>query len=350
MKSTFPIPALPVLALLFSAPFLAGIAVAEKGAPAAVSTEPVLEREIARIAGAVTGSVGAAAIHLENGRTVSWNGGNRFPMASVYKIPIAVALLSRTERGEVDLDSMVTLRRVDHRPGSGILADYFETPGVVLSLRNMLRLSLLISDNTATDIVLGAAGGPATVTKRIRELGFDGIRVDRSTLQLLLAVDGAEGMVADDAYTREAFDRAVGAVPDGQRAAAAYRAFIDVRDTSTPLAMAGLLQSIWKGEAVGREGRALLLGVMKESVNARRLRGMLPPGLEPPPHKTGTIWGGGLHTVNDAGIVALPGGAGHVALALFITRSSDEMDDLEEILAQISRTMVDYFLLVPSGP
>ncbi len=348
MRSTFRILALPFLAFLFFVPLFAG-AVAAEGVAATVSTEPALEKEIARIASAVSGSVGAAAIHLESGRTASWNGGDRFPMASVYKIPIAVALLSRVERGEVDLDSMVALRRADHRPGSGILADYFETPGVVLSLRNMLRLSLLISDNTATDIVLGAAGGPAAVTRRIGELGIGGIRVDRSTLQLLLAVDGAEGMVADDAYTREAFDRAVGAVPDGRRTEAAYRAFIDVRDTSTPLAMAGLLASVWKGSAVGGEERAFLLDVMKESVNARRVRGMLPPGLEPPPHKTGTIWGGGLHTVNDAGIVELPGGAGHVALALFITRSRDEMDDLEEVLAQISRTMIDYFLLVPSG-
>ena len=56
------------------------------------------------------------------------------------------------------------------------------------------------------------------------------------------------------------------------------------------------------------------------------------------------------NTADDAALELAARGAQHVALALFITRSSDEMDDLEEILAQISRTVVDYFLLVPSGP
>ncbi|MFH1278977.1 MAG: serine hydrolase [Candidatus Eisenbacteria bacterium] len=318
-------------------------------APAAAPPGPTpAEREIARIAGTVPGDVGVAALHLEKGTWLTHRGDERFPMASAYKVPIAAALLARAARGEVDLDSMVVVGAHDVRPGSGIFGDWIEAPGAALSLRNLLRLSLLISDNTATDLVLRAAGGPEAVTARVRELGIRDLRIDRSTLQLVLASDGAEGLVADDAYTREAYEAAVARIPEGRRSAAAYRAFLDVRDTSTPRAMAELLREIWTGEAVAGEEREFLLRTMRESANLMRLAGLLPPGVEGPAHKTGTIWGGGLQTVNDVGIVELPDGRGHVALAIFITRSESEVDDLEKAIAHLARTVVDAYIFSSS--
>lgn len=306
------------------------------------------ETELSRIAGTVPGDVGVAALHLSNGRWLTHRPDERFPMASVYKIPIAAALLHRAAEGEIDLDSMVAVAARDVRPGSGIFGDWIEAPGAVLSLRNLLRLSLVISDNTATDLVLRAAGGPAAVTARMGALGIPGLRVDRSTLQLLLASDGAEGFVSDDAYTREAYEAAVARVPEMRRREAAYRAFLDVRDTSTPRAMVELLREIWTGRAVSGEERELLLRTMKKSANRRRMIGLLPPGFEDPPHKTGTIWGGGFHTVNDAGIVELPNGRGHVAVAIFITRSERGVEDLEEAIAHLTRTVVDAYILSSS--
>jgi len=308
-----------------------------------------LVQEIARIAGTISGTTGVAALHLETGRLVTWKGGVSFPMASVYKIPIAVQLLSRADRGEVDLDSLVAIAPTDLRPGSGAIVDLFEAPGVALSLRNLIRASLLVSDNTATDLVLDAAGGPEAVTGRLRALGIDGMRVDRSVLQMLLAVDGAEGAVVDDNFTRERFDAAVDAVPAHRRAEAAWRAFSDVRDSSTPEAMVRLLEMVWSGEALSAESRALLLDVMAECANSRRLLGMLPPDLSDPAHKTGTLWGGGIYLANDAGIVELPNGVGHVAIAVFIKQSEDEIDALEPVIAQIARTVVDGFLLLPAA-
>jgi len=174
------------------------------------------------------------------------------------------------------------------------------------------------------------------------------MRVDRSTLQMILASDGIEGIVKDGEYTEEAYKRALRSVRNVTRREAAWRAFTDIRDTATPLAMAELLRLIWEGEAVSGEGREVLLEAMTEAVNERRIAGMLPPGTASPPHKTGTIWGGGLFTVNDVGFVELPGGAGHVALAIFIGRARGEVDDLEETLAHLARTVVDGFLL--TGP
>ena len=66
-----------------------------------------LEREMARLAQVAGGVVGATAIHLETGRKASINGAERFPMASTFKVPIAVELLRRVDSGELRLDQMI---------------------------------------------------------------------------------------------------------------------------------------------------------------------------------------------------------------------------------------------------
>lgn len=103
-------------------------------------TGPVLsrlEREIARLATVAGGTVGAGVLHLETGRRVTLNGAERFPMASTYKVPIAVQLLTRVDRGDVRLDEMVSLQPSDLHPGSGTLTELFNKPGVALSVRNL---------------------------------------------------------------------------------------------------------------------------------------------------------------------------------------------------------------------
>lgn len=77
-----------------------------------------LERELARLAKPAGGTVGVSAVHIETGRRVSLNGAERFPMASVYKIPIAVQLLARVDEGQVRLDRMIELKPSDLRPGT----------------------------------------------------------------------------------------------------------------------------------------------------------------------------------------------------------------------------------------
>jgi beta-lactamase class A len=89
------------------------------------SALPRLEREIARLAKGAGGVVGVTAIHLETNRRVSLNGADRFPMASTYKVPIAVQLLTRVDKGELRLDQMVQFQPNDLHPGSGTLTELF---------------------------------------------------------------------------------------------------------------------------------------------------------------------------------------------------------------------------------
>ncbi len=204
-----------------------------------------LEREMARLAQVAGGVVGATAIHLETGRKASINGAERFPMASTFKVPIAVELLRRVDSGELRLDQMIELKPTDIHPGSGTLSDLFNKPGVALSVRNLLELMMLISDNSATDVCLRLAGGAPAVTARMRALGITGINVDRSTLQLISDWIGID-KPADRDVDLATFGRLSSAVKAEERSAAGKRFDADPRDTSTPEAMTALLEMIFR--------------------------------------------------------------------------------------------------------
>jgi beta-lactamase class A len=307
-----------------------------------------LEREMERVSKIAGGEVGASAIHLETGRKVSFHGDERFPMASAFKIPIAVQLLHRIERGELQLDQMIELHAPDLHPGSGTLSDLFDKPGVALSVRNLMELMLLISDNSATDILLRLAGGPEAVTARMRDLGIAGINVNRSTARLIADSDGVKNLPPESQWSLEMWHKLLDAVPrdEAKRAAADFDK--DPRDTATPEAMTALLARIWlkDREVMKPESAGLLLDIMRRCQTGQaRLKGILPEGTEVA-HKTGSIGG----TTNDVGIVTLPENTGHVAIAVFVKASGNPVAARERAIAEIARTVHDFFLFeTPPG-
>src|SRR5215472_3381323 len=144
-----------------------------------------LEQQIELVSHATDGVVGVNAFHIESGRSVAVRGAEAFPMASSFKIPIAVQILSMVDDGKLTLDQMIPLAAPDLHPGSGKLTELFFHPGVSLSIANFLELALVISDNTAADVLLREAGGPSAVTAKMRAIGLPNIRVDRSTALLI---------------------------------------------------------------------------------------------------------------------------------------------------------------------
>lgn len=311
--------------------------------------DPALERlarELDRLVPISEGVVGVAAVHLETGRAVYLNPDEPFPMASTYKIPIAVQLLSLVDEGERSLSEMIEIHPEDLHPGSGTLSDLFDDPGVVLSLHNLMELMLLISDNSATDVTLREAGGGEAVTRRMRELGVEGVRVDRPTSLLIGDYGGVEGTPADGRISPDQWRELTATIPPDQRAAANRRFLVDPRDTSTPRGMAQLLRKVWFGEALSFESTELLLDALRRVETGRgRIRGMLPPEI-PVAHKTGSMGGS---ATNDVGIIYLPDGAGHVVTVVYVKDSDASSSEREEAIAQISRAIYDFFLFNPLG-
>jgi beta-lactamase class A len=306
-----------------------------------LAQQPLLN-EVTRLAKITDGEVGLTAIHIESGRRCDFNASDRFPMASTFKVPIAVQILSRVDDGKIRLDQMVSVERYNLHPGSGTLSNLFKQPGVSLSLRNLMELMLLISDNSATDLVLQFAGGPQTVTRKMREIGITGINVDRPTVRLISDWIGAD-LPPEPDWTPELFGKLYAAVPPAKRKAAVEEFNKDPRDTAQPSAMADLLLKIYGKKLHKPETAELLLDIMRRcQTGDARIKGMLPPETELA-HKTGSIGG----TINDVGILTLPDNAGHVALALFVKQGT-KSETSERAIAQISRAVYDYFLFTPA--
>ncbi len=309
-----------------------------------------LEAELARFTKITDGKLGVSAKHIESGRTITLNGRDRYPMASTFKIPIAVQLLAKVDRGELKLDQMIELKQSDLHPGSGTISQLLKQPGVVLSLRNLLELMLLISDNSATDILLKLAGGPAAVTAKMKEVGAEGILVDRSCAQLISDVLGAE-LPGENSWSPEMFRRLYSAVPYDKHVVAQEAFYQDPRDTAQPDAMVGLLEKIHRKALHKPETAELLLDILRRcQTGDLRIKGLLPKGTIVA-HKTGSLQGiheSGLAT-NDVGIITLPEGAGHVAIAIFVKFASQSNEVAEKEIAQTARAIYDYFLYTASA-
>lgn len=302
-----------------------------------------VQREVDRLAALAGGKAGLAAVHLETGRSLYFNADDSFPMASTYKVPIAVQLLHRLDEGEVRLDQMISLKPSDLHPGSGTISHLLDDPGVSLSLLNLLELMLTISDNSATDLVLKQAGGPQAVNKRLADLEVEGIRVDRPTLQLI--ADWAGIKIPEGEWNPDSFADLYREVPELKREAANIAFNGDLRDTATPRAMTALLEKIWSGQALSSNSTQRLLDIMRRcETGENRLKGMLPSFVEVA-HKTGTIGS----TTNDVGVITLPDGAGHVAISVFIKESELEVPQREKSIAHIARAVYDFFLLRPQA-
>ena len=304
---------------------------------------PRLEREILRLAEFSGGRVGVAAVHLETGREVYLNADEWFPMASTYKVPIAVQLLRRVDNNEVKLDQMVEVTPVDLHPGSGTLSQLLDDPGVELSLLNLLELMLLISDNSATDLSLEIAGGGQSVTALMRDSGIEGITVDRPTVELIADWLGVEGLPSNGKITREKFSDLRNLVSESEREHAETVFEQDKRDSATPRGMAQLLSGIWQEEIISQKHSELLLDIMRRcQTGDGRIKGLLPLETEVF-HKTGTIG----RVTNDVGIVTLPEDMGHVITVVFVKQSVFPVPERERAIAHISRAIHDYFLFNP---
>jgi beta-lactamase class A len=295
--------------------------------------------KLERIARRVRGNVGIGAIHLESGTRLSLNGDRAFPMASVSKIPIALEFLRRVDAGEISFHETIVVPPTDFRPGNSPLAKWSRGRSVRLSIDSLFSLMLGVSDNTATDVILRMAGGPDEATRRLRELGVEGVRVDRSEARTFADLVGISEDVPESELYRVNHFRMRDALPVEHRGAARERYGHDPRDTATPEGMAELLALIYDGAGLSASSHELLLDVMTRSRSGRRrLRGLLPSSTKVA-HKTGTM----AAAINDVGIITLPNGAGHLALAVFVNTLHATTWRRERTIAEVARVLHDYF-------
>ena len=103
-----------------------------------------------------TGQIGLSVQSLDGTELVALNTEHVFPAASTIKVPLLVKALERAQSGHLDLDGRVVMQDADRVPGAGVLHEL--SGGLALTWRDVLTLMIVVSDNTATNLVIGALG------------------------------------------------------------------------------------------------------------------------------------------------------------------------------------------------
>ena len=136
-----------------------------------------LEKEIAKIAEPAKGKVGVAAILLETGDAAMLNGGERFPMQSVYKLPISMAVMDQVRLDKLDLDEKIGVTKEDFvRAGMRSPLRDANPNGGEFTIRELIRLAIVESDGTASDVLMRILGEGETQSF-LTQIGIKDLKV-----------------------------------------------------------------------------------------------------------------------------------------------------------------------------
>ena len=241
------------------------------------------------------GRLGVAILDSGTMTLVAHRGDERFPLCSTYKILAAAFVLARVDRGEERLDRRVHYGRGDlvaYSPVAGKHAD-----GDGMTMGELCQAAVTLSDNTAGNLLLDSFGGPAGLTAYLRSIGDDVTRLDRREPELNEAKPG------------------------------------DDRDTTTPIAIAGVLQRTVLGTVLSVVSRAQLAGWLVDSQTGdARLRAGVPKGW-----RVGDKTGSGAHNVtNDVAIIWPPGRPALIVTAYYLDATGSD-GERNGILAEVGR-------------
>ncbi len=203
--------------------------------------------------------VSVAVQSLTNGRvSFAYRADERVPSASVIKLPIMLEAMERVKAGKLDLSEIHILTDSEKVGGSGILTTYAHRSRV--SYRDLLRLMLIYSDNTATNIFINELGMDA-INARMQGIGLTRSRLNRVMMDTLAAQQGRENVV-------------------------------------TAGEMNMILAKIYRHEVATPALCGEMLSILKENEDSLTIPRLLPPGTVVA-HKTGTL----AYVRGDAGIV-----------------------------------------------
>ncbi|MCX6570319.1 MAG: class A beta-lactamase-related serine hydrolase [Candidatus Aminicenantes bacterium] len=241
------------------------------------------------------GVLGLALKDLKTGKAFLINEREVFPQASSIKIAILFEAFKQAEEGRLQLDEFIALEESRKVAGSGVLY-YLGRPSLRLSVHDTAVLMIVLSDNTATNLLIDRVGMDA-VNKRMDAMGLPKTRLRRKMMDLTAAGEGRENV-------------------------------------STPLEMMTLLERLWKGDILKepyRKDFLEILAIPKESP----LRSGVPEGIDVAEKP------GELEAVRcDSGIVMLPG---RPYILCVMTTYLKRDTDGNPVIAKISRLAFEHF-------
>jgi beta-lactamase class A len=277
-----------------------------------------LIRELRQIEKDSGGKLGVyAEIFGAEGTAVGLNDRESFAMQSVVKLPISMAVLKRVQDGDLTLDTVIEFTEDDLVPRRMHSPIRDKSPsGGKLSVEELIKGAMSVSDGTAADVLQRVAGGAKGVQAYLDTLGIEGMKVVYSHREF------------DQEYERQ-YDNAV--TPRG------------AVQLLKVLAEASITDNIHAGpSAISKEHALFLLEIMRGTpTGPKRLKGLLPAGTVVA-HKTGTSSSrdGSTAATNDAGIITLPDGR-MILIAVFVGDSKGDAATRELAIARSAKAIWD---------
>ena len=273
----------------------------------------LLRNKIEQIVSDKNAVVGVSIIGNNGKDTLSLHGDRRFPMQSVFKFPIALAVLSEIDKGNLSLDQKIKIDKDELLPEDFWSPLRDENPnGGIFTIEKLIQYSVSHSDNTACDVLIRLIGTPKTVEKYIKKSGINDIQITFNEKDM-------------QAKWENMF-----------------------QNWTTPKAASETLKLFYdnKNSLLSKSSYDFFWETNKETTTGKnRIRGQLPAETIVA-HKTG--WSGtnketGITAaVNNIGIVFLPNGE-HFIISVFVSESKENFDTNEKIIADIAKATYDFY-------
>ncbi|MDN7999231.1 class A beta-lactamase PEN-A22 [Burkholderia multivorans] len=273
-------------------------ACAARDATVSDAASPVgLPASFAALERAAGGRLGVCAIDTATGRRALHRADERFPFCSTFKAMLGAAVLAQSVAHPGLLQQRVTYGRSDLVNYSPVTERHVDTG---MTVAELCAATIQYSDNTAANELMKRIGGPAAVTAYARSIGDDTFRLDRWETELNTALPG------------------------------------DLRDTTTPAAMAASLRVLVLGDALPAAQRAQLIEWLRgNKVGDKRIRAGVPTAWRVG-DKTGT---GDYGTTNDAGVLWPPSRA-PIVLAVYYTQARADAKAKDDVIAAATRIAI----------
>lgn len=275
-----------------------------------------------QIAAQAKGRVGAASVVLEGGEETCIRCDEHFPMQSVYKFPIAMAVLARVDAGELKLDQKVAVSKNEYLADGAVsqLRDRSRDKDQTVELRELLELAVVKSDGTASDVLMRLLNNQAKAISGPYSVGA------KEVMRFLASI-------GIDATSINVQDPEMALQKDWQ---------VQYRNWMSPRGALKLLRAFHEGKGLSKQSHALLRDMLERSIRGeKRLKGLLPKETVMA-HKTGTSGSrsGVTAATNDIGIITLPNGK-HLAVAVFVSDSKGDQPMREGAIAALARLAWD---------
>jgi beta-lactamase class A len=283
-----------------------------------LASQSPMQQQIERFAREFDGEIGVFAINLATRDEIAVNADARFPTASTIKTAVMLEAYHQAGEGSLSLDAPMALTESDKVGGTGVL--YGLTAGTILKVRDLIQLMIVLSDNTATNMLVTRLG-TARIDARLTSYGLKETKIFRPTFR-----DGRPDIFPE-------LEREFGL------------------GMSTPREMARLMTLIAESRAVSAEASAAMLATLRDQQDGLMIPRSLPEGIQVG-NKTGIDSekqpdAKGKRGAIRADAAIVTGKGVNYVIAIFTRRGADTQwgPDNAALLtgARISRAVFDHF-------